>query len=503
MHLVITEKQLKELIKLKSIDQELSEEGSDGAPEAGTSSDGEQKTNATKWESGVTRGPGNQIGVTKWSETVGSTLKRGKANPLSEEETESVKILRPDGRVMLAPLNTQILNYFTADEMDGKIFKKSLNTFISKENGGLGNSVTQKWIPTDWSKIIKVGSVSSFRSAEGSVFTASFHHPALNNLAKKQGTWDQFYMMPPDPNGWKFSGYYNGKEGFVGLKIEKSFWDEWKYWILAGASIVATILIPGVGGILVGIGIDLVSAGMQYSEGDSVGAGISVVLAFIPVIGKAIPGLKVSNEVAQKLAKEFAPLTTKEQLIAKMNTLPKNEKYFMQQLLKEDPKKLGALIEKEIANRVTNENSINVVKRINTLVKKGAIERVNAEKLYKSFGLRRFGFDLTASGLVIGGAFAIENYLNKKANEKFAQGIMPPKEDIEIAELANKVKVQNEMDWKYMVLPIIDEYRQKYDVEDETKLNKLRKIQKAVLTAYLENPEQDLEVLADNIDKNN
>lgn len=36
----------------------------------------------TKWESGVTRGPANQIGVTKWEDVVGSTLTRGKANPL-------------------------------------------------------------------------------------------------------------------------------------------------------------------------------------------------------------------------------------------------------------------------------------------------------------------------------------------------------------------------------------------------------------------------------------
>ena len=34
------------------------------------------------WESGVTRGPANPIGLTKWSETVGSKITRGKANPL-------------------------------------------------------------------------------------------------------------------------------------------------------------------------------------------------------------------------------------------------------------------------------------------------------------------------------------------------------------------------------------------------------------------------------------
>jgi hypothetical protein len=87
MHLVITEKQLKKLSSQLIAFQDVKEEDDPAAaaPEAGTSSDGANKTGATKWESGATRGPGNQIGVTKWSDVVGSTLKRGKANPLSEQ----------------------------------------------------------------------------------------------------------------------------------------------------------------------------------------------------------------------------------------------------------------------------------------------------------------------------------------------------------------------------------------------------------------------------------
>lgn len=34
------------------------------------------------WESGVSRGPGNQLGKTKWADVVGSILKRGKGNQL-------------------------------------------------------------------------------------------------------------------------------------------------------------------------------------------------------------------------------------------------------------------------------------------------------------------------------------------------------------------------------------------------------------------------------------
>lgn len=90
MRIVVTEKQLKKIVYKSIGNQELSEEGEEGgAPESGASSDGEKKTGATKWESGVTRGPANQIGNTKWADIVGSQLKRGKANPLKEQDGDT------------------------------------------------------------------------------------------------------------------------------------------------------------------------------------------------------------------------------------------------------------------------------------------------------------------------------------------------------------------------------------------------------------------------------
>lgn len=73
MKIIISEKQYKKLIK--SIDEQdamssSSSSGGQGYPEVG------------KWESGATRGPGNQIGLTKWSDIVGSLLKRGPSNKL-------------------------------------------------------------------------------------------------------------------------------------------------------------------------------------------------------------------------------------------------------------------------------------------------------------------------------------------------------------------------------------------------------------------------------------
>jgi hypothetical protein len=85
MQLVITEKQLRKLTSQITANQAVTEEDGDAAaaaPESGVSSDGEKKTGATKWESGVTRGKANPIGSDGvWV----SGVTRGKANPLSEQ----------------------------------------------------------------------------------------------------------------------------------------------------------------------------------------------------------------------------------------------------------------------------------------------------------------------------------------------------------------------------------------------------------------------------------
>lgn len=89
MEYIITEKQLKLILSNEVVNQEIDEQSEaepvSSTPTAGTSSTqsgGQGYPSVGKWESGVTRGAANQIGVTKWSDIVGSTLKRGKANQL-------------------------------------------------------------------------------------------------------------------------------------------------------------------------------------------------------------------------------------------------------------------------------------------------------------------------------------------------------------------------------------------------------------------------------------
>lgn len=92
MKILINEKQLKLIL---SKEHEIDEQDAATAPVAGTDPESAKPTAGTsstgskqgypdvnKWESGATRGPANQIGVTKWSDIVGSSLKRDKANQL-------------------------------------------------------------------------------------------------------------------------------------------------------------------------------------------------------------------------------------------------------------------------------------------------------------------------------------------------------------------------------------------------------------------------------------
>jgi hypothetical protein len=125
MEYIITEKQLKLIlsneVRNKEIDEQTESEPVSSEPTAGTSSTqsgGQGYPTVGKWESGVTRGPANQIGVTKWSDIVGSTLKRGKGNPLKEQVLTGIATQGDmsgyEGAANLMKENPHIVNDITA-----------------------------------------------------------------------------------------------------------------------------------------------------------------------------------------------------------------------------------------------------------------------------------------------------------------------------------------------------------------------------------------------------
>jgi hypothetical protein len=403
MRLVITEKQLKELIRLTSNNQELKEQGAgEGAPEAGTSSDGETKTGASKWESGATRGPANQIGVTTWSEIVGSKISRGKANPLSEQGSFDIA------------------------------FNRRYGTYDAAVKSAAEDRELVRWI------------------------------------------------------------------------AKETNWDAWGQWALMGGSILAATFIPGAQGLWIAIGLDVIAAAdLYFNKKDNYGAGIAGILAFVPLIGNSLKIGKVSVEVAKKLATILAPLKTEQQVLAAISKLSKQEQYIVQQVLKQDPNTINQLIKGITASKIaTKQEAIRVATQINKLLKSGELPKASAEAFYKNLNLKRFGFDFGVSGVVIAAGESLRYYFNKKSRNAAMQGIAPPPSDVEIAQLAEKVDKMNRNDFENKIVPIFEKYGKLYDGTDEGKLNKLRKIQKSVLLAYIKNPKSDLNVVATNADKN-
>ena len=490
-----------------------------------------------KWESGITRGPANPIGVAKWADVVGAKLTRGHANPLKEQE-----IGMQPGRT------TQIAQALNAPEIERKREEMERKREIDK-------NFNENFFMIEMPKtsLSKASDLILPKNYEGIKTTYSVYEHPLNPYAIFKdwvGTGYEDYI--PDqrqleeilPNGtlksftigniryvahvkrfsdkpllygfhWYFNEDgkpYNSKDYISKEQVPEEFqlgegwWSEWGQWVLTAGSILAACLIPGAQGLLISIGLDLVAAADLYvNKKDNVGAGISFILAFVPVIGNVARVGKVSTKTASKLAKTFAPLKTEEEILEAMSKLPKQEQYIVQQILKQDPKTLNRMITDIMSSKIaTKPEALRAASKINELVKSGAIPKASAAAFYKNLNFKRFGFDLLVSGVIIGAGEGYRYYLNKKSQEAAAKGLedkIPPI-DVEISEKAGKINKQNKSDFENKIKPIFEKYGYMYDTENEADLNKLRKIQKAVLDAYIANPKSDLITIADNNDKN-
>jgi hypothetical protein len=421
MKLGLSERQYKLVISEVVKSQEIEEQGEpvNPEPEAGTSSQqsgGKGYPAVGKWESGVTRGPANQIGVTKWSDVVGASLKRGKANQLKEQS----------------------------------------DYLMDKRGNALANAVGVR-SDKDYNQVNKI----------------------IDDAQKSNGE-------------------------LVRWIAKETNWDAWGQWALMGGSILAACFIPGAQGLWISIGLDVIAAAdLYFNKKDNFGAGIAGILAFVPIIGKSLKIGTVSVEMAEKLAKYLAPLKTEEQVLSAISKLSKQEQYIVQQVLKQDPNTLNNLIKSITASKIaTKQEALRVATQINDLLKSGKLPKASAAAFYKNLNLKRFGFDLAISGAVIIAGEGLRYYFNKKSRNAVIQGMTPPPSDVEIAQLAEKVDKMNRSDFENKIVPIFEKYGKLYDGLDEGKLNRLRKIQKSVLLAYIKNSKSDLNVVATNADKN-
>jgi hypothetical protein len=379
MKLEISEKQLK-LILSNQVESELGEQEApvDPQPSAGTSdtqAGGQGYPEVGKWESGVTRGPGNQVGITKWSDVVGSTLQRSKGNPLKEQalagipqgtiptydmwkgvkkenEAKWINLKTPFGSTISIPKDSKYTLWKPTDNRQGVYAKKGKDgkpMTITYETG----DVEYVW-----------GSGLGELGPTDAELKGILRNNTLRNFTTKKDNQVYALRFKMDSKGEYnlLNDYYNkngevyDKEKYVDSAGKVvNFISDWGLTITQIAASIGVAFATGGSSLLfqalAQVIVTAPFAAIEFSEGDNFGGTLSLVLAAIPVASSAAKFGVKSNMAAlkgggTKLIKDLATLKTAAQVKRFYNALPtgSNERLILTKLLKQTPKELENVI---------------------------------------------------------------------------------------------------------------------------------------------------------------
>ena len=379
MKLEISEKQLK-LILSNQVESELGEQEApvDPQPSAGTSdaqAGGQGYPEVGKWESGATRGPGNQVGITKWSDVVGSTLQRSKGNPLKEqivassfpektmsgekvksladvEKLDWINLKTPFGSTISIPKDSKYTLWKPTDNRQGVYAKKGKDgkpmtvTYQTGDVEYVWGTPPNEFGPTEieLKGLLPNNTLRNFTTKKDNKTYA---------LRFKMGSEGEYTLLNDyyDRNGQVYNK--NEYASFRGKFL--NFADEWALTILQVGTSLGVGYFTGGGSLLyqalAQVAVATPFAAIEFSKGDNFGGTLSLVLSAIPI---ASAGAKLGvkgNMVAlkgggTKLIKDLATLKTAAQVKRFYNALPtgSNERLILTKLLKQTPKELENII---------------------------------------------------------------------------------------------------------------------------------------------------------------
>ena len=317
-----------------------------------------------KWESGITRGPANPIGLTKWSDVVGSKLTRGHANPLNEQDaiTNAVKgyaindALKNDtpyievpaffgGNIRIPKDSEGTIKYFKGDE-------NLVVRFADKQKGANGELL---WAgepapaEVDLKEILPINTLRCFTTKKDGYFYSVI-------LQKNDGAWTankNYYATV----GSKYIPY--NPKNYINYSTSTNvleFLDEHGELILQiCGSLLAAFITAGQSLVIQCIAQAAVQIPFSIKdalEDKKVGAVISLALCFLPFAGKAARfiGTKFNRQILNSLSKELSVCKSIDEIKAVINDakiagkLDKDTELILSRLIKQTPEELGKII---------------------------------------------------------------------------------------------------------------------------------------------------------------
>ena len=420
MKLYLSEKQIANLVSVLHEDDAAATDSSGGAtPNPGTSatqSGGAGYPAVDKWESGVTRGPGNQVGVTKWADVVGAKLTRGKANPLKEQKilpplgpgfsqqmsaidnelnkkTEKDFLVKHNAIILKSPIGFYKTNNVLVPRSVGENMTKY--TMFNQTGAELQMIYFKKWFNTDWEPYIATSRNLSEILPNGTTRSFTINNRKFVALIKRTSDTPPYYYKfngyvgDDDDLPYNPSVYFNVEDIPYRLKYhEESTWEKWGNDILLLSSFALGFLFPAfMGPILMYLNLAaVVNSLVQGKEADAM---IFLVFAFLPEIKYGLGLREISTAEAKQLALAFENATTEQAIKDAMNALPTKLRDKAYQVLKKEPKVVARELDKAISKGVSNltkEQIQELTTKLNQYIKEGLVNPKSAKSWLQKLG---------------------------------------------------------------------------------------------------------------------
>jgi hypothetical protein len=366
MKVALSEKQLKLITSMTEADSDTSassgtDSGTSNAASSSQSSKGGYPA-VDKWESGITRGPANPIGITKWSDVVGAKLTRGHANPLNEQDAITNNLrnyaiydaLKNDtpyievpafygGNIRIPKDSEASIKYFKDD--DNLVLR-----FADKQRGPNGELLwSGEPAPSeaDLKQKLPLNTLRSFKTKKDGYFYSIM----LQKDGDKNSPWSpykNYYAtvnnknIPYNPNN-----YINYSTSTNVLEFLNEHGQLIAQITLSIAAAMATggmsLTIQCIAQAAVQIPFSII----DFKEGRNIGGVMSLAICFLPLAGRALSiGTKFNMKVMNQLANDIKPCTTIQEIenVIKNAKLDKASEVVLSRILKQTPEEFGKLI---------------------------------------------------------------------------------------------------------------------------------------------------------------